>query len=117
MNSKIVKGILLMVSVIFAALQSGNVVWAATIITTLIVGIGYFVKNVIFPSVSDDNVFDWRDVVSTLILSALAAIEPIVGSLVTNGAVDWLLLGKTILTVVIIYFSTTFFAPAQPAVK
>jgi hypothetical protein len=117
MNTKIVKGILLMIGVVFTAFQSGNIVWAATIITAVCLGLGYFAKNVWFPSVSDDGVFDWRDVVSALVLSIVATIGTMIGDLVVNDSVNWLLLAKTIVTVVITYFTATFFAPESAEAK
>jgi len=74
MNSKLMKGILMMGAVIFAAIQTGDIVWPVTFITSACVGIGYFAKNLWFESASSDNVFDWRDVASALIISAVAAI-------------------------------------------
>lgn len=111
--NKIVKGLLLIVGVIFAALQSGDIVWPATLISAACVGLGYFAKNVWFPSVSDDGTFDWRDIASALILAVVTTISESISSLIINGAVDWMLLIKTVGTVVITYFTATFFAPAK----
>jgi membrane protease YdiL (CAAX protease family) len=114
MNNKIVKGILLMIGVIFTALQAGNIVWAATIISAVCVGLGYFVKNVWFQSASEDGVFDWKDAVSAVILAIVTTIGGMVSELVTgDGVIDWILLLKTIGTVVITYFTATFFEPAK----
>lgn len=110
--NKIVKGILLIVGVIFTAAQAGNVDWASTLISAICVGLGYFAKNVWFSSVSEDGVFDWRDIASALIIAIVTSVGQSVSTLVINGVVDWILLGKTVLAVVITYFTATYFSPA-----
>lgn len=111
--NKIVKGFLLMLAVIFTALQGGNVVWAATIITAVCVGIGYFVKNIWFSSVSEDGVFDWRDIASALILAVVAAVSESIGQIVVGGIIEWGEMVKIIVAALFTYFSTTFFSGAK----
>jgi hypothetical protein len=110
MNSKLFKGILLIASVIFTALQTGNVVWASTIISAICVGAGYFVKNYLIPSDSTQGTLTWKDVLSGVLLTIVAAIGDSISSLVINGVILWSLLGKTVVSVAITYFTTTFFS-------
>lgn len=109
--NKFVKGILLVIGVFLTAIEAGNVVWPVTITTAVVVGVGYAVKNIWLPSVSADGKFDWQDIASAVILAVTVAIGDSIATLVTNGVMDWLLLGKTILSVVITYFTATYFAP------
>lgn len=115
MKNKVVKGILLMLGVVFAAMQTGDVIWPAVIISAVAVGGGYFVKNIFFQSVSEDGVFDWRDVASALLLAVFATLGESINSFVIDNHLDWLLLIKTIGTVVMTYFSTTFFEKPKEA--
>jgi hypothetical protein len=110
MNSKLFKGILLIASVIFTAFQNGNVVWASTIISAICVGASYFVKNYLMPSDSTQGTLTWKDILSGVLLSVVAAIGDSVSSLVINGVIAWSLLGKTVISVAITYFTTTFFS-------
>lgn len=114
--NKFVKGIALMIMVIFAALQTPPVIWASTIILAIVVGGGYFVKNYLLPSNSIAGQFNWRDVLSTLILAVLAAVGDSIGAIVVGGVISWALLGKTILYVVGTYFTTTFLMKNDPPI-
>lgn len=117
MNQKFVKGILLILGVFLAAVQTGNVVWPVTIITAICLGGGYFVKNIWFQSASEDQVFDWRDVISAILLSIFATIGDSVGNYVVGNLVDITALLKTIGTIVLTYFGTTFFENAKALKK
>jgi hypothetical protein len=113
MNNKIVKGLLLMASSIFVAIQAGDVVWGVTLLTAACIGVGYFTKNVFFPSVSEDGVFDWRDVASAAILAVVAAIGDSVGQIFQGGQFYLQQLLSVIGAAVFTYFSTTFFGAAK----
>jgi len=106
-----------MAGVIFAALQTGNVIWASTIIVTLCVGVGYYIKNYLMPSDSVEGQLNWKNIVSALILAVLAAVSDSVVNLVANGAVNWGLLWTTVTSVVVTYLGTTFFQGQLPAKK
>ena len=110
MNSKLMKGILMMGAVIFAAIQTGDIVWPVTLITAACVGIGYFAKNWWFESASTDNVFDWRDVASALIMAAVVAIPESIGQIVVNGVFNLSGLLAVIGSVIMTYFTATFFS-------
>jgi hypothetical protein len=110
MNSKFFKGILLMASVIFTALQTGNVVWISTILSAVLVGVGYYVKNYLLPSNSIEGSLTWRDILSGVLLAVVAGLSDSISSLIVNGVIVWPLLGKTVLTVTITYFTATFFS-------
>ena len=99
-----------MASVIFTALQSGNVVWSSTILSAVLVGSGYYVKNYLLPSNSTEGSLTWRDILSGVLLAVIAGLSDSISSLVINGVIVWSLLGKTVLTVTITYFTTTFFS-------
>lgn len=110
MNSKLVKGILLMLGPIFLALQSPDTVWAGVIITSICLGIGYFVKNYLMPSDAPEGQLGWKEIVSALILAVIAAVSASITDLVSSGTVNWGLLLKTVGTAVLTYITTTFFA-------
>ena len=116
MKKAIVKSLLLMAGVILAALNAEVIDWASAGITAMSVGAGYFIKNYWLPSVSSDEVFDWRDIASALLLAVFTTIGESVSSLVVDGSIDVGLLVKTILTVVSTYFAATFF-PSSKAAK
>jgi len=114
--SKFVKGLLLMASIFFAAVQAGNVAWVSTIVSAILVGAGYYVKNYLSPSDSTSGTLSVKDIVSTLLLAVIAALSNSVSSLVVNGTIVWTVLGKEVISVVVTYLSTTFFNQGTPAV-
>lgn len=115
MNQKFVKGILLMAAVFFTAYQNPDFILASTLISMVCVGIGYYVKNYLMPSDSPGGLITWRDILSGLILTIVAAVGDSIGSLVVNGMVDWGALYKMALGVAITYFTTTFFSSVPQA--
>jgi hypothetical protein len=110
MNSKLVKGLLLIAGVFFTALQNPPVVWAITIITAILIGGSYFVKNYLSPSVSPSGTLSWQDILSAVLLAIFAAVSNSLTSLVVNGVIIWSLLGKTVISVIITYITTTYFS-------
>ena len=109
--TKFVKGLLLMAGVILTALQSSvPPVWAVTIITTVCVGIGYYVKNYYIPSTSVQGELNWGDILSGMILAIVAGVSNSLSELVISGIVVWGALFKIIGTVSITYLTTTFFS-------
>lgn len=114
MNSKIVKGILLMLGPIFLALQTPETtIWAGVIITSLCLGIGYYVKNYLLPSDAPEGSLGWKEILSAVILAIVAAVSASITDLVASGAVNWGLLLKTVGTSVLTYLTTTFFSGKQ----
>jgi hypothetical protein len=110
LDSKFVKGLLLMASVIFSALQTGNVIWASTIILTVCVGISYYIKNYLMPSDSIEGQLNWKNIISALILAIVTGLTDSIASLVVNGVINWGLLWTTVTSVVVTYLGTTFFS-------
>jgi len=110
MNSKFVKGIILILGVFFTAYQNPPIIWTITIITAICVGGTYFVKNYFSPSVTPTGTLDWKDVLSALLLAIFTAVFNSLSSNFVSGVIIWSLLGKTVLSVVITYITTTFFA-------
>lgn len=113
MNNKIVKGLLMGLSVIFAAMQTGDIVWASVIITSICVMVGYWVKNWWFSSVSEDGVFDWRDIASALLLLVVASVPESISQIVIDGSIDLSQLMTVIGTVIFTYFTATFFSTGK----
>lgn len=111
--NKFWKGIFLMLSVLVAAIQSENIVWTATLVTMVLVGGQYYIKNYLMPSTSDEGKVSWKDVLSTVLLAIIAGLSDSIGQFIVNGAIVWSIVGKTIMSVVITYFTTTFFAGAK----
>jgi magnesium-transporting ATPase (P-type) len=110
LDSKFVKGLLLMASVVFAALQTGNVIWASTIILTICVGITYYVKNYLSPSDSPEGQLNWKNIISALILAVATGVSDSIATLIVNGTLNWGLLWTTVSSVVVTYLGTTFFS-------
>lgn len=114
MKNKIVKGLLMGLSVIFAATQNTEtVVWAGVILTSVCVTIGYYAKNWWFESVSDDGVFDWRDVASALIIMVVAAVPESINQIVVDGAINAAQLLKVVVSVIFTYFTATWYSNAK----
>lgn len=108
-----------MAGVIFAAIQTGNVVWASVIITTICVGATYYVKNYLVPSLSSnasEGQLGWKNILSAVILAVLTAIGDSVSNLVINGAVNWGLMWSTVISVVATYLGASLFT-GQPIKK
>lgn len=76
-------------AMIFTAIQTGDVVWPVLLVTTGAFLAGYLVKNAIWPSISDDGIFDWRDIVSAAIIAACAAIPETVNQWFVGDVIDW----------------------------
>jgi hypothetical protein len=110
MNSKLLKGILLIIGVFYTAYMNPPVILATTIITAICIGGTYFVKNFYAPSTSSTGTLNLQDVVSTLLLAIFVALENSIASYIVSGAIVISLLVKTVLSVVITYITTTFFA-------
>lgn len=108
--NKFVKGIILMLGIILAGIQTPPVVWASVLLATVLVGTGYYVKNYLMPSVTATGQLSWQDVLSTIILAVVAALSDSLSALVVNGVIVWALVGKTALTTAIAYVTTTYFS-------
>lgn len=110
---KLVKGLIMAAMMVFAQYQTGEIVWAASLITAVTFFIGYAVKNAWLPSISEDGVFDWRDMLSAVVLAVVVAVGDAVGDLVINGVIAWGDLAQMIISVVVTYFTGTFFGNAK----
>lgn len=116
MKNKIVKGLLMGLSVIFAATQNPEtVVWAGVILTSICVTLGYYAKNWWFESASEDGVFDWRDVASALIILVVTAIPESINQIVVDGVINTGQLLKVVASVIFTYFTATFFSTGKRA--
>ncbi len=117
-DSKFWKGIFLMFSVIYAAMQgTGEIMWTYTLSLAVLTGVAYYVKNYwIAQSVSVEGAWDWRDFMSGLVLAVVAALIDSLGSIIVGKVIYWHELGKLVLSVFGTYMLTTFgFGPAKAA--
>lgn len=110
---KVIKGLLMAASMVFAAMEVDNFVLASTLITATIFLVGYLVKNVFFPSESETGVWTWRDTASALILAVLAAVSAALPDIVVGGVVDWFYMVRIVIAAVITYFGATFYSSAK----
>ena len=109
---KIIKGLLMALAYLFADYTAGTF-GAASYVVAVSFLIGYYAKNWWFPSVSEDGVFDWRDIVSSIIIALSVAVPEAVGQFIVNGFIVWKELFTVIGTVVFTYFTGTFFSSAK----
>jgi magnesium-transporting ATPase (P-type) len=114
--NKFWKGIFLMLSVLVAAIQSGQIVWAVTFVTMFLVGAQYYVKNYFLPSDSLEGSVNRKDVVSTILLAIIAGLSDTIGQFIVNGVIILPIVGKTVLSVIVTYFTTSFFSGAKKTV-
>lgn len=87
--------------------DSKEIVWAIVGITVAGNALIYFAKNYWMPSTSEPGKWNWRDTLSALIMTIGTAISSGAASFVIEGSIDWSLLGKTVLGVVIGYVTKT----------
>jgi hypothetical protein len=106
--TKFVKGLMMMAAVVFTAMQNPPVVWSVVIFTSVLVGAGYYVKNYMMQSSSNEGQLNFMDALSVVLLAVITALSDSLSSLVVNGVIVWSLVGKTVLSVVITYISTTY---------
>ena len=106
--NKVIKGLMMAAAMVFTAMQGPDFIWQITAVTTGAFFIGYLVKNAIWPSISDDGVFDWRDIASAAIIAACAAIPETVNQWFVGDAVNWLQVAKIAGVAVFTYLTATF---------
>lgn len=109
---KIIKGLLMAAAALFADYSAGTF-GAASWVVAICLLIGYYAKNWWFPSVSEDGVFDWRDVASAVIIALSVGVPEAIGQFIVDGVIVWKELLTVICTVVFTYFTGTFFSSAK----
>ncbi|MFA5432909.1 MAG: hypothetical protein WC319_08565 [Candidatus Paceibacterota bacterium] len=109
---KFIKGLLMALAALFADYSAGTFGTASYIVAGCLL-VGYYAKNWWFPSVSEDGVFDWRDIASAVILALSVAIPESISQFIVDGAIVWKELFSVIIAVVGTYFTGTFLAKAK----
>jgi len=110
---KLVKGLLMAAALMFADYTGGNFVFASSLLVAIAFLLGYWAKNWWFPSVSEDGVFDWRDVASAILIALSVAIPESISQLVVDGFIVWKELVIVTGTVVFTYISGTWMSNAK----
>ena len=113
MLQKIVKGLLMTASLLFADFQTSGNISTASVIVAVAFLLSYYAKNWWFPSVSEDGVFDWRDITSAILVALSVAIPDAITQIVVDGVVMWKELLMVTGTVVFTYFTGTYFSKAK----
>lgn len=116
MNDKLTKGLVMIGSMVLAAISAGNVNWTMTLFSVILFAISYGVKNWLMPSTSTAGQFNLRDVASALILAVVAGLTDVLPTLIAGNKIMWGLVGTTVLGVVLSYFGITKVA-ATPSAK
>lgn len=109
MNSKIGKGILIIVGIILTAYQSGTNIWPEAVLTAILTGLGYFISNLWVTSTSDQGTLNFADFVKGAILAIVGAITSALATFVNGGIVNWKAMGLAALSALIAYISATYF--------
>lgn len=111
---KLVKGLLMAASLVFADYTSGgDFVLTSSLLLAIAFLIGYWAKNWWFPSVSEDGVLDWRDGASAILIGLSVAVPEYINQLVVNGAVIWGELFTLVGTVIFTYIAGTWMSNAK----
>lgn len=105
---KFIKGLLLAASMLFANWQVEGTLSVSAVLVAGAFLIGYYAKNWWFPSASEDGVFDWRDVLSAILVGLSAAIPEYISQIVVDNVVVWPELLAVVGTVVFTYITATF---------
>jgi hypothetical protein len=108
--TKFVKGLIMtLIGVIVAALNTTPVVWSVVIVTLIGTALVYTGKNAWFQSNSQQGKLELRDIFSALLIAAGTSVVSAVASIAGTGAIDWMLLLKTVSGVILSYLGTTVF--------
>jgi hypothetical protein len=119
-TQQFLKGLLMaLVGVVVVAFSSSPIdipVMAVTLIGTFFVYVG---KNAIavLQSTSPAGSLNWVNILSGLFVAIGSAVIQGLALLVLDGKIDWLVLGKVVLSVTFTYLGSTLFAPAAGGAK
>lgn len=112
LSSKFLKGLFLSVlAVIITAMSQNPVVWGVVILGCLSTALTYVGKNLWIPELSSNTQslrLDLTNLISGLCLALANAITTGLGTLIIDGKVDWLLVGKLAVSVLGGYLTATF---------
>jgi hypothetical protein len=121
MTSQFWKGLLMaVISVIVTAFSVTPIQWAVNGIILLGSILIYVGKNAFLPSlksVSPAGTLSLVNIISALLILLGNAIIDAVATIVVNGVIDWLLLGRVALAVTLTYLGTTVFGGPTSNVK
>jgi hypothetical protein len=110
---KIIKGLLMTAAMLLTEWQlTGNFETASILVASAFL-IGYYAKNWWFPSASTDGVFDWKDVLSAILVAISVAIPESIAQIIVENAINWKELLTVVGTVVFTYFTGTYFSKAK----
>lgn len=108
-NNNFLKNFIMAMVALIASLiaDAQEIVWSIVWITVSGNALIYFAKNFWLPSTSGKGKFNWRDVSSGLIMAVGTAISSGAASFIIEGSINWPMLGKTVLGVIIGYVAKT----------
>ena len=103
--------------VLAASLSTQPIVWAVVGITILGTILTYVGKNAItaLQSTTGPGTLSFVNIISGVLIALGSGITEAVATLVTAGHVQWLVLGKIVITVTMSYLTATFFAGPNTA--
>ena len=105
---KFVKGLLLAASMLFANWQIEGDVSIASLLVAVAFLFGYYAKNWWFPSVSEDGIFDWKDVFSAVLIGISVAIPESISQIIVYDQIVWRELFSVVGVVVFTYVTATY---------
>lgn len=98
------------VATLISTAGNGGVNWWYIVLATVaFVGL-YIVKNWLWPATSDEGTFDWRDIVSGVLIAVFMAVSSYASNWVVTGSAvpNWHELWMAVVAAVTGYFSKAF---------
>ena len=115
-TSQFLKGLgMAIVGVLVTFFVQTPINWLLMGVTALCAILTYGGKNLIpwLHSDSEPGQFSLINIASALLIALGAGILESVGLYIVEGSIDWLILGKVVLSITLTYFGATVFAPAH----
>jgi len=119
-TQQFLKGLLMaLMAVVVVAFSQTPIMWATLIITLIGTALLYAGKNAFTALQSDSPAgsLSWKNIVSALLVAIGSGIIESVALIAGTGAIDWLILGKVVLSITFTYLGGTLFAPPYNTVK
>ena len=108
-----------LVGVIVTFFITSPINWLLMLVTAVCAILTYAGKNLI-PWLHSDSLpgqFSFINIISALLIALGTGILESIGLYIINGAIDWIILGKVVLSITLTYFGATVFAPPNNDTK
>jgi len=118
-TQQFVKGLLMtLVGVVVTAVTHGSS-WAIILITLIGTALVYTGKNAIpfLHSDSPAGELNFKNILSALLIAIGTGIVEAIATIVQNNVIDWVILGKVVLSITFTYLGTTLFSPEHNTQK